>query len=60
MVFYENFGLHWYPTGTMYKGLWKNNKFHGYGILYNSNKEIEQKGNWDGGKMYNGYGKKNT
>jgi hypothetical protein len=55
---FEGFGFHWYPNGTLYKGNWLENKPHGYGVFYNANKEIEQKGTWHKGMIHNGFGKK--
>lgn len=54
----EGFGYNWNLNGCMYKGNWVDNQYSGYGTLFDSNKNIIQKGTWKGGCIYNGYGKK--
>lgn len=54
----DGFGYNWRLDGYMYKGTWSNNLYHGYGTLFCSDKEIEQKGTWREGRIINGIGKK--
>ena len=38
-----------YPNGTKYLGLWKANKKHGHGTVYDETGNVTEEGQWEEG-----------
>ena len=43
----SGFGVFTYRSGSRYEGEWFEDKYHGYGSLYNNKNQIVQQGIWE-------------